>query len=199
VRLFLTIPFETLPQGNKQFVTTLANSAGISDLITDKTLILSLMGTRGQNPDWNDRRKSAGHVGIPLASSEFISSIPMMSRLLKQLGVDLDWIDRTDTGIVSGHNLSRFGGMFYVRDAKEEIDRRGRKIIAAQDFVANYGVKTVFGFGGGILAGEEFVVVIAFTRETINRSTLEPYMSIINSCKIAAMEPLIQGRFFSEM
>ena len=88
-RLFATVPYGKLPAANKQFVDNLANSAGITDLIKDTTLVLSLLGTRGKEPEWDNRRSSQGHVGIPLASADFIDAIPMMSRLLKELGLDL--------------------------------------------------------------------------------------------------------------
>ena len=57
--------------------------------------------------------------------------------------------------------------MFYVREAATEVDMHGRKIIAAQDFVQQYGVKTVFGFGGGYIGKELFMTTIIFLRETL--------------------------------
>ena len=135
-RLFATIPFEDLPESNKESVINLARSAGISEKLKRQTMILSLLGSRGSKPEWNDRRNSQGHVGIPLASSDFIEKIPMMSRLLKQLGAGIDWIDSEDTGIVA-KTFKNISGVFHVRDARTEVDNQGRKIIAAQDFVEN--------------------------------------------------------------
>src|SRR5512144_2112177 len=99
---------------------------------------------------WNDRRNSQGHVGIPLATSDFIEAIPMMSRLLKELGMGLDWIDSNDTSMVA-RALGSSSGLFYVPDAALEIDAKGRKVIAGQDFVKTHGVKTVFGMGGAFI------------------------------------------------
>lgn len=62
--------------------------------------MLSLPGTHGQEADWNDRHKSTGHVGIPVISSASVGTIPMISRLLKELGVPLDWIDSHDSEII---------------------------------------------------------------------------------------------------
>ena len=149
-RLFATIPFKDLPKSNKEFVMTLAHTSGIVKMLKDETLILSLFGTRGAKPEWNDRHKSKGHVGIPLASSDFIDRIPMMSRLLKQLGAGIDWIEETDTRLVA-KTFKSMSGVFYVKDAETEVDNKGRKIIAAQDFVKEEKVKTVFGIGGGYL------------------------------------------------
>ena len=64
-RLFASIPFEELPEQNKKFVRTLAQSANISELIKERTLVLTLLGSKGAKPEWNDRRNSQGHISIP--------------------------------------------------------------------------------------------------------------------------------------
>jgi hypothetical protein len=71
--------------------------------------------------------------------------------------------------------VSRLRGSFYVRDAATDLDSSGRKIIASQDFVAQHKVQTVFGFGGGYLATSAFVVFIVFTREIIEKETVEQF------------------------
>ncbi len=146
-RLFSTIPFVDLPEPNKEFVLNLARSKGILELIKDQTNILSLLGTRGERSQWDDRCNSQGHIGIPLASSDFIERVPMVSRLLKELGAEVDWIGSDDTELVA-MTIENISGIFHVYDAKTEVDNKGRKIIAAQDFVDEYEVKTVFGIGG---------------------------------------------------
>ncbi len=192
VRLFATAPFGELPTPNKKFVTDLAASAGISSLVNDRMLVLSLLGTRGEKAAWNDRRKSQGHVGIPLASGDFIEAVPMMSRLLKELGLGLAWIDSGDTEIVA-KTMGGIAGVFYVPDAKTTVDHKGRKIIAAQDFVSAYNVKTVFGIGGGYLASSLFVTNIVFTREKIEKRLVERFMPVVNTFKTGTMN-LVSGR-----
>ncbi len=167
IRLFATVPYGQLPLHNKNFVSNLAESKGISQSIHDQTLVLSLLGTSGEEPAWNDRRNSQGHVGVPLVSAAFIEAIPMMSRLLKQLGLGLDWIDRGDTDVVK-HTMGSMSGVFFVPDATSEVDHHGRKIIAAQDFVTKYRIKTVFGWGGGYLGSSIFYVTIIFLREFLD-------------------------------
>lgn len=196
-RVFLTVPYGELPETNKEFVANLASSAGISSQITEQTPVLSLIGSAGESPQWNDRKKSEGHIGIPLASGHFIGQIPMMSRLLKQLGLELDWIDKWDAKIVSESGLSAFGGTFYVRDARTEKDAKGRNIIAAQDFVAQKGVKTVFGFGGGYMATKSFAVFIVFTCEEIEEDIVQRFQMLVSKFK-AASTPLVgSGKVFA--
>lgn len=183
LRLFVTVPFGNLPTANKNFVNALAKSNNIQDLINDNTLVLSLVGTRGLEKSWNDRRNSQGHIGIPLASADFIGAIPMMSRLLKQLGLDLEWIASGDTELVKKTLQGGLSGVFYVQNARTEVDKQGRKIIAGQDFVKKYKIRSVFGIGGGYLLTQTFLTVIFFLKEEIDISQAEMFMPLINMFK----------------
>lgn len=198
VRLFAAIPFRDLPAPNQVFVTKLAASAAIKHLIKDQTLVLSLLGTRGEEATWNNRHNSQGHVGIPMASADFIEAIPMMSRLLKELELDLDWIDSGDTEIVA-KTIGKMAGVFYVPDAKTTVDSKGRKIIAAQDFVDAYNVKTVFGLGGGYLylGSSTFLTNIVFTREMLEKRQVERFMPLINTLKTATAGLDSSGKVFA--
>jgi hypothetical protein len=197
VRLFATVPFGELPAPNQKFVNRLAASAGISSLVSDQMLVLSLLGTRGEKAAWNNRRNSQGHVGIPLASGDFIEAIPMMSRLLKELGLGLDWIDSGDTQIVA-KTIGAAAGVFYVPNAKTTVDQKGRKIIAAQDFVSTYNVKTVFGLGGGYLTSNVFATNIVFTRETIKKRQTELFIPMMYTFKTATTSLTSGKKIFAQ-
>lgn len=188
VRVFATVAYKDLPAQNKTFVDNLALAKEVRDLMSDKTLVLSLLGTSGAESAWNDRTKSQGHIGIPLVSGEFIDAIPMMSRLLKQLGMGLEWINQDDTRLVT-QAMGRVKGVFWVPDASSEIDQHGRKIIVAQDFVSNYGVKSVFGFGGGYLGTKTFYVAIIFLRETIKKEQAEQFSALMSHFKSLTINP----------
>ncbi|MFQ5656232.1 MAG: hypothetical protein ACE5G5_01670 [Candidatus Methylomirabilales bacterium] len=179
-RVYFTVPFGALPGPNKAFVQDLAESAGAATDLKATTPVLSLIGTHGQEADWNDRRRSKGHVGIPLTSSAFVDAIPMISRLLKELGVPLDWVDTQDAEIVK--KMDRAAGLFFVENAAEATDHQGRKIIPAQDFVSGYNVKTVFGVGGGY-AGGQILVMVAFCRDLIPRASAERFVALRDAFK----------------
>ena len=183
-RVFATVPFAQLPETNQSFVSNLVESAGFADQLTDATLVLSLMGSRGREPEWNDRRTSKGHVGIPLTSALFIDAIPMVSRLLKQMGLGLAWIDRQDTELVI-KTVGSTAGVFYVRSAGQETDVEGRKIIAAQHFVEKYGVQTVFGLGGGFVGTQTFMTCIIFCSEELTKNQAEAFMPQVNRIKVS--------------
>ena len=175
-RVFLSVFFDTLPQANQNFVRNLAQSAeGTSDL-KNSTPVLSLIGTSGQEPDWNDRRKSEGHIGIPLISSSFVGEIPMISRLLRELGVPIEWIDSHDSEIIR-KAVGDSSGLFFVDDAATAKDHEGRNIIVAQNFVSAHGVKSVFGGGEAYANGQMFVFVV-FCRDAFSRETAEQFSSL---------------------
>jgi hypothetical protein len=151
-RVFLTVRFDALPVEVRTFVENLAKSASRAERLRGLAPVLSLVGTRGQEASWNARGDSRGHQGIPLISSSFVGAIPMISRLFRELGVPLHWIDSDDAQRIAAA-VGRSAGLFFVPDAETAVDDHGRKIIAAQDFVATSGVKTVFGTGGAYAHG----------------------------------------------
>ena len=182
VRMFATVPFGKLPAANSAAVSKLAQTANIAPLLKSDTLVLSLVGSRGARPAWNDRHQSQGHVGIPLASAAFIDKIPMMSRLLKEVGLDLAWIESRDTNMIV-EAMGRASGVFYVRDAKTAVDHQNRKIIAAQDFVEAHQIQTVFGLAGGYATNQVFLTLIVFCRETLAKSQAALFTPVITSFK----------------
>jgi hypothetical protein len=181
-RVFVTIPYKDLPAKRKNFVDELVNSKKVSHLLHDDTPVLSLVGTNGKVTAWNSWMSSKGHIGIPMVSSEFIESIPMMSRLLKQLGLGLDWIDQRDTSIVK-NTIGSISGIFYVKDALTELDNAGRKVISAQDFVSAHHIKTVSGLGGGYMGTSTFMTIIIFLNEQLEEQKAKFCMSSLSFFK----------------
>ena len=195
-RVYVTTPFDTMPPNNKTFVQNLAESAGAESDLKATTPVLSLIGTFGEEEDWRDRRNSKGHVGIPLISSAFVGAIPMISRLLHELGIPMDWIDRHETEMII-KTVGREAGLFYVENAAEATDHEGRKIIAAQDFVSDYDVKSVFGIGGAYARGQVFTIV-AFCRDVFPRDVAEHFVPLTNSFQDKTATLVETNKIFSE-
>ncbi len=170
VRVFVTLKLSEVPENVRVFVENLADGANIR--LAPDTHVLTLFGSAGVRQEWNDRRASTGHLGIPLATADFVTAIPMMSAMLEEIGFDLGWI-RGEPDIVA-HKLQGIGGTFYVDEAATAKDSHGRLIISAQDFVGRYGIRTVFGTGGGFFGTDKFMTMICFLREHI---TLEQAMT----------------------
>jgi hypothetical protein len=193
-RLFVTLPFKDLPARDQAFIRALAGAKEIDSLLNEKTQVLSLLGTYGAKPAWSDRYQSQAHLGIPLVSASFVESIPMVSRLMTDMGIGTDWFDKLEADILV-KNLGTAAGVFYVRDAKTWLDARSRKIVSAQDFVAAHDIKTVFGLGGSYLNGS-FVTMIMFTSETIEQSQAEGFMLLVNTFKTATLSLVMDGAIF---
>lgn len=179
-RVYTLLPNGDLAPDVAQFVKELAAGAKGADL-SPKTPVLTLLGTCGREDAWQSRKLSRDHKGIPLLSGSFVDAIPMLARLLKELGIDLAWLDEAPE-IATRRLLGGFNGVFFVEDAATAHDAKGRKIIPAADFVERYGVKTVFGMGGFYPNGT-LVVVILFTTETLTRAAVESLTSLISMLK----------------
>lgn len=167
-RIFHLIRMGDLPDFEQQFVYEFANKIGIDSDLDNDTNILCLMGTKGQKQAWNNRKLSQGHLGIPIISAEFLSSIPMMVNLLASIGVKIPNV--ADFKRLDVAQPFQNQGAFVVEDALKAIDSQNRKVIADQHFVRNYGVKSVIGFGNQHVVHETFSVAVFFLRDSIQKS-----------------------------
>ena len=120
----------------------------------------------------------------------------MMSRLLEEVGLGLDWISRRDTDIVV-RARGGLSGVFYVPDASTAIDSQGRKIIAAQDFVSANGVRSVFGLAGGYATSPTFVTLIVFASEKLEKVQAELFAPVLNTFKGNTGSLASSGAIFS--
>ena len=195
VRAFVTVSFDTLPASKKQFVQNIVNDVPNVDTIPDDTPVLSLLATSGQEPDWNDVDKSERHTGIPLMSDKFVKEIPMVSRLLTDLGIAADLgVDEGSTYSDDPQDIVR---TFYVRDALTDADALGRKVIVNQEFVEQYGIKTVFGGGGAYPNFPHSVLaLIFFTKEHVERDVATAFEPFIASVQAITERFLADNRVF---
>jgi hypothetical protein len=194
-RVFLTVRFDSLPAANREFALALADPSGAGTDLKGTTPVLSLLATHGDREEWNDPRKSQGHLGIPLISSAFVGAIPMISRLLRELGVPLDWIDSHDASVIQ-KTLGDAASLFFVDDASEAIDDQGRKIIAAQDFVSGYKIRSVFGIGGAYSGGDMLVTVV-FSHDRFSRERAEQFLPLVTLFKSNTERLVAEGRTFA--
>jgi hypothetical protein len=123
-----------------------------------------------------------------------ISALTMLD--MKELGAGIAWIDNNDTELVL-RTVGNLSGVFYVRDAKTEVDNNGWKIIAAQDFVDEFAIKSEFGVGGSYLRSSTFFTTIVFARETLEKDTVDRFMLQANKFKAATMNLLNEAKIFA--
>ncbi len=190
-RVFLVLPFARLPAAEQAFARALVHA---DPRLGDTTPCLALVGSRGREPAWNDRRSSVGHRAIPLLDADHVASAPMLAKLLGDLNI------RVAVPLEGGPVVTRLlpGGLnaaFYVQNASTAKDDRGRSVIPDQVFANKHGVNTVFGMGGSYVDGT-LAVAVFFTTEMLERMVVDRYPSLIGNFKMATADLVSEGRIF---
>jgi hypothetical protein len=193
-RIYATVTYSETPQRVQQFARGIADAQGVTAMLQPGSIVLSLLGTAGLEPNWNDRLRSQGHLGIPLVNAGFVENLPMVASLMKDMGFGLEWLDRQDSSIVV-KEVGRMARVFFVPDARTTVDAQGRKVVPASDFVDANGVRTVFGLGGAYLDGT-FLAMIFFTREVLEKQHAESFLPAINMIKVGTMDTVLGHKIF---
>jgi hypothetical protein len=184
VRLYKTHPYSQLDAGLQQFAQGILGSTPPGN-----TNCLTLLGTIGDNDQWKSRSTSNGHRAIPLASAEMVGGIPMVARLLDQMGLDVNTVMRPDPAQIAELSQKTYN-TFHLADAV------GSPYIPAQDdFVVPVGIKSVLGFGGMLSSGELFVVMM-FSKASIPGNVATSFSQVANSVK-GAVEPFVGAKVFA--
>jgi hypothetical protein len=193
-RVFGTVAFDSLPQRDREFVLALARARDCVSAVQEKTTVVSLLGTRGRKNPWNDRYASRRHLAIPLTHASFIKTIPMVARLMSDMGTGIEWVEKQKLNMVV-RSMGTMARVLYVEDAREVDTGDGFKVVPDQDFVVQNGVRTVLGLSGAYL-NRTVVTVILFTSELIPHGRVEKLMPLVHAFKIATMKNAMQGRIF---
>ncbi len=191
VRMYVTLPAGKLPPAERTFAEAVPGASGL----TDETRVLTLLGTYGLLPSWCDRQLSQGHQAIPLVDATFVDGLPMIARLLAELGVDLGGLNDRDGAIFARKLIGGYIGVFHVADAASAVDARGRHIIPAADFVREHGIRTVFGMGTAFLDGS-VAACIVFAREEVTRPQAERFGGLISNFRLVTRGLLRDGALF---
>jgi hypothetical protein len=197
LRLFCSLPYSALLAQDQQLVDKKANDSGTRLLYKDSTPVLTLLGTRGQRPEWNQRSKSQGFRCIPLVSHGYVASLAMLSMQFKAMNFDLALLDRWDTTIATDAHADDYSGMLYVNHAGIDKDEQGRMIVPHQEFVAEHKVKSTLGFGTGYSDHPTIVMLFAFTNEILNKTEMAPFSSLLQNYLSVSREILKSGKIFS--
>jgi len=184
VRLFKTTALEDLDPDGQAFALRL-----LGDRPAPRGLpCLTLFATRGDQPEWNARQRSARHRAIPLPSERVVERLPMVSQVIRQLGLDLASVVRTRSEVLVQPAEKRFS-VFYVKEAE------GSPFVPDQgDFVRPAGIRSVVGTGG-LLPNGELCVVILFSKVEIPRVVAERFSGLALHVKQALL-PFEDGPFF---
>ena len=150
---------------------------------------LTLMGTAGIEPAWNSRRTSARHRVIPLPSPAAVDRLPMVSRLISELGMSVANLVEATTDPFLQPEAGR-ARLFHVEEAQ------GSPFIPDQeDFVRRYGIRSVVGFGSSLQSGDLWAVIL-FTRVPVSVKVARLFLMLATDIKIAIL-PVLSNRFFA--
>lgn len=176
VRCFLTRAYRELdPQSQDCVRRALACGPGSLDM-----KCLTLFGTAGERPEWNERGRSRHYRSIPLTGNQSVAQFPMVSQLLQQLGVALTSTTQSESDLLVDC-AEQTCNVFYVPEAK------GSPFVPAQEeFVIPFGIESVLGFAG-VLPSKELFTVILFSKQKISRETAELFKSLALSLKLALL------------
>lgn len=187
VRTFITMPYSELTEEQQTF------AARLLPAIVDQPGVkcLTLLATAGTEPAWNDRRASLGHQALPLPSESSIARSPMISQLIRQLGVEVGALlaPPSPSGVLLDSAQHSFN-VFHVADAVGSPH-----IPAQQQFVIPHGVKSVLGFGGLLPPGELFATIL-FTKARVPRDVAERFRPLALNVKVALL-PFAGVRIFA--
>ena len=195
VRVFSTMAFRELPKREKDSVRNLAASRNCESELEEETTVVSLLGTRGKKPNWNDRYLSKKRLAIPLLRPSFIKTIPVVSVLSAHSVTGVGWIEKQRAKILVT-TVGQMARMVFVDDAATSLTNEGFKTVPAQNFVWDHEVKTVIGLGGAYLSGA-FVSIMIFTNETIAVELVKKFMPLVNTFKTATTGLVMNGKLFS--
>ena len=138
----------------------------------DEMRCLTLLGTAGDEADWNSRHNSTSHQAIPLPSADIVRQAPMIAGLIESLGLDIESVVRAPSVRDRAGGESRTYDVFHVEDA------RGSPFIPAQhEFVRRFGIASVVGFGGLLRSGELYAVIL-FSRVRIPEASAGRFRAI---------------------
>lgn len=184
IRLFKILRYGHLP------ATLQERARGNGPALADDVACLTLMASRGLEEDWNDRRRSRGHMCIPLPDENVVERLPMIAQLIQQLGFASSDVLKTDREI-------------FLQDAQENYNifhvdpALGSPHIPAQDdFVKPYGIRSVVGIGG-ILPDNDLFAVIMFCGVRVPRDTAELIAPLAMGIKMALLPFWGADRMFS--
>jgi two-component system NtrC family sensor kinase len=176
-RIFKTVRFDGLDDELRRLAQQ--NFESVSD-----TRFLALMASVGELSNWNDRRSSRSHRLVPLSDTAALrANMPMIAALLREYdsyGTDPDQNGPSaNAGYILEPDQKRFN-VFYVPEASSCA------LITDQDFVKQFGIRTVLGFGGMLNSSSSFWIVM-FCRVFVPKEIAQMFNPLCLSAKNALL------------
>lgn len=149
VRFFRTMNFSDLTDDLKELAKQQFDSEHLQ-----ASNCLTLLASRGIQPEWNNRNDSINHRVIPLLSVEAVERAPMVARLVSRLGIEVSNVVTPTPSWFLPRDQKKYEVM-YIAEAKDDP-----AIVAQENFVVPFGVRSVIGYGGLLPTGDMFAVLM---------------------------------------
>ncbi|MBI5855621.1 MAG: response regulator [Nitrospirae bacterium] len=177
VRFFKTHPYQHLDPSRQEAARTRLGRAPDIPAVR----CLTLLGSAGHEPEWNNPNNSRRYRAIPLLDEEAVRQLPMVAQLFHQLDPALlPALVRPGANLVLDTHEHSYN-VFFVQQAKES------PFVPVQaDFVLRYGVESVLGFGGTLPGGEVFAVIL-FSTVPLAPETADLFRAMAPCVKLAAL------------
>ena len=156
LRIFVSLPFSKLPENYRREIASQEGSASPEDRY------LCLMGSAGDEADWNDPLKSRNHkyLRLPERESE-LTSMPMVRKVFAKLGIPYNTIIHPESSVE--HNVE---GYVLADDPMASPDIPDKK------FIEDYKVASQISIGGILPSGSVFSLLL-FCRIAMSLSMAE--------------------------
>ncbi len=138
---------------------------------------LTLLGSTGAVPGWNNPALSSRFRVIPLAGPDALKRLPMFAQLFTQFHIDLPHLQETPTSLLLNKHSTAFN-TFHVPQAINSPYVPGQ-----QDFVVPFGVQSVFGCGGLLSTGDMFALIL-FSKIAVSKEIADLFQPIALSAKL---------------
>ena len=177
IRFYKTHAYANLPEDLRHFADGLA---GGPERLAPLTKCLTLLASAGEKPNWNTRQNSSGHKAIPLSSEEAVLKLPMVTQLVQQFGLEISEFVRPASEMMVDASQTNFN-VFFVPEAV------GSPYVPAQsEFVIPCDIKSVVSFGGMLLSGNIFAVIM-FLKIAVKAEIADMFQNMALSVKLATL------------
>lgn len=170
VRFFLTHPYDHTPPEYQKFARSVIGDHPPSG----DTRCLNVLAGAGVEPEWNFP-VDAGEILAPPSDRRLGVPMGMVARVLQQFDADVASKSQCDSQSLPNHENR--AAVFHVSDARASDH-------VPADFVEHYDIRSVLGFGGLVVSGDVFAVLM-FTTVPVSPETAELFEPLALSTKTA--------------
>lgn len=196
LRCFVVSRLSEQPSGNQAVAREWMRRQDEPTTLLQSIPTLALIGSAGADPGWNDRKRSVGHLAIPLVSSRLIARVPLVASLFEQLGIGLDWLHETRPGVIRevGQQAER---QFFVPDINKLLaGRRATKSLGGKRVLQSQ-LRCGFGAASSYMTQDAFLIVVGFADRALDPRAANLATMVARYIRAGTYRMVDAGRWFA--